>query len=211
MLAASSTFAEGEFKSRQNAWWVGLEHALHKNFLMIGQPVIEDMLASKLDGLVRFNQQVVSVIEHVDSVQVATQSGTKIRSRYAVGADGTRSLVRKQIGASFTGDKPEMKWAVLDTFIETDFPLCPEIITFQHDGQSRVSWIPRERGMCRFYVLLEGQVTQALAEDSIRKHLAPHTVAFNKTEWYSTFDGQSVSQLSIQETEKRSLLGRGAG
>lgn len=184
----SSTFAEGEFKSRQNAWWVGLEHALHKNFLMIGQPVIEDMLTSKLDGLVRFNEQVVSVTEDVDSVQVATQSGSKIRSRYAVGADGARSLVRKQIGASFTGEKPEMTWAVLDTFIETDFPLCPEIITFQHDGQSRVSWIPRERGMCRFYVLLEGQVTQALAEDSIRKHLAPHTVAFKKTEWYSTFD-----------------------
>lgn len=156
---------------------------------MVGQPVIEKMLASRLDGLVHFNQRAASVAEHHGSVHVVTESGFKIRSKYAVGADGAKSLVRKQIGASFTGTKPEMLWAVLDTFIDTDFPLCPEIITFQHNGQSRVSWIPRERGMCRFYVLLEGQVTQALAQDSIKKHLAPYKVEFKKTEWYSTFDG----------------------
>ncbi|KAK2593444.1 hypothetical protein QQS21_008861 [Conoideocrella luteorostrata] len=184
----SSTFADGEFKSRQNTWWVGLEHALHKNFLMIGQPVVEKMLASRLDGLVRFSEQVVSVTENDAAVEVVTDSGFKVRSKYAVGADGARSLVRREIGASFTGTKPEMLWAVLDTFIDTDFPICSEIITFQHKGQSRVSWIPRERGMCRFYALLEGEVSQALAEQSIKEHLAPHKVEFTKTEWYSTFD-----------------------
>lgn len=36
-----------------------------------------------------------------------------------------------------------MIWAVMDAFLDTDFPLCPEIITFQHEGQARISWIPR--------------------------------------------------------------------
>ncbi|KAJ6438855.1 FAD monooxygenase [Purpureocillium lavendulum] len=184
----SSTFGDGEFKSRQNTWWVGLEHTLHKNFLMLGQPVVEKTLSQKLGGCVRYGEQVVSVSEHEERVEVVTDSGFKVQSRYLVGADGARSMVRKSMGVTFAGTKPEMLWAVLDTFIDTDFPVCPEIITFQLDGQSRVSWIPRERGLCRFYVLLDGEVTQARAEASIKAHLAPYRVDFKQTEWYSTFD-----------------------
>ncbi|KAJ3492995.1 hypothetical protein NLG97_g5014 [Lecanicillium saksenae] len=184
----SSTFGDGEFISRQNQWWVSLEHTLHKNFLMIGQPVIEKMLAEKLGDVVHYGEQVTSIYEDGDGVDVITSGGRKIRSRYALGADGARSMVRKAIGATFTGTKPEMLWAVLDTFIDTDFPRCPEIITFQLNGQSRVSWIPRERGLCRFYVLLEGEVSMPLAQESIKNHMAPHKVEFTKTEWYSTFE-----------------------
>ncbi|KKP02914.1 hypothetical protein THAR02_04979 [Trichoderma harzianum] len=184
----SSTFGEGDFISRQNQWWVNLEHTLHKNFLMIGQPVVEKILSTHLDGLVYYGEQVESLIESNEFVEIVTKSGRTIRSKYALGSDGARSTVRSAIGATFTGSKPEMLWAVLDTFIDTDFPTCPEIITFQLNGQSRVSWIPRERGLCRFYVLLEGEVTQERAEESIKKHLAPYRTDFVKTEWYSTFD-----------------------
>ncbi len=187
---ASSTFGDGEFKSRQNQWWVSLEHTLHRNFLMLGQPIIERMLAEKLGDDVHYNEQVTSISEDDDGVIVVTSSGRTIRSKYALGADGARSMVRKAIGATFSGTKPEMLWAVLDTFIETDFPRCSEIITFQLNGQSRVSWIPRERGLCRFYVLLEGEVSRELAQQSIKDHMAPHKVEFTKTEWYSTFDGK---------------------
>ncbi|KAK1246166.1 hypothetical protein MKX07_005235 [Trichoderma sp. CBMAI-0711] len=184
----SSTFGDGDFISRQNNWWVSLEHTLHKNFLMIGQPVVEKILSNRLDGLVHYGEQVETLLETDDFVEVVTKSGRTVRAKYALGADGARSTVRAAIGATFTGTKPEMLWAVLDTFINTDFPRCPEIITFQLNGQSRVSWIPRERGLCRFYVLLEGEVTQERAEESIKKHLAPYRTEFVKTEWYSTFD-----------------------
>ncbi|OAA69644.1 Monooxygenase, FAD-binding protein [Cordyceps fumosorosea ARSEF 2679] len=185
----SSTFGDGEFKSRQNDWWVNLEHCLHRNFLMLGQPVVERMLSEKLGPeSVFYGEQVASIHEDADGVDVVTSRGRRVRSKYALGADGARSMVRKAIGASFTGTKPEMLWAVLDTFIDTDFPRCSEIITFQLNGQSRVSWIPRERGLCRFYVLLDGEVSLELAQQSIKDHMAPHKVDFTKTEWYSTFD-----------------------
>ncbi|PHH89532.1 hypothetical protein CDD83_5839 [Cordyceps sp. RAO-2017] len=184
----SSTFSDGEFKSRQNKWWVGLEHALHKNFLMIGQPIVEKLLSAKLESQVHYGERVVSLSEGKEHVDILTDSGRRLRCRYAVGADGARSTVRKEMGLAFTGTKPEMLWAVLDAFIDTDFPVCPEIITFQLDGQSRVSWIPRERGMSRFYVLLDGEVTQERAQESIKRHMAPHRVEFKKIEWYSTFD-----------------------
>ncbi|KAF4440334.1 hypothetical protein F53441_12282 [Fusarium austroafricanum] len=183
----SSTFKNGAFKSRQNAWWVGIEHALHKNFLMIGQPVVERVMRSRLGDAVSYNEHVISITEDDDFVQVMTSSGRKVQSKYVVGADGARSFVRNTLGISFTGTKPEMTWAVLDVFLDTDFPVCPEIITFEKDEESRVAWIPRERGMSRFYVLLKGEISQPLAEESIKEHLAPHRVDFKKTEWFSTF------------------------
>ncbi|RFU81261.1 hypothetical protein TARUN_916 [Trichoderma arundinaceum] len=188
IIGASSTFGDGDFISRQNKWWISLEHTLHKNFLMIGQPVVEKILSSRLGSLVHYGEQVEALTEKDQFVEVVTSSGRKIRSAYALGADGARSMVRAALGIGFSGSKPEMLWAVLDTFIDTDFPTCAEIITFQLNGQSRVSWIPRERGLCRFYVLLEGEVTQERAQESIKKHLAPYRTDFIKTEWYSTFD-----------------------
>ncbi|POS77458.1 hypothetical protein DHEL01_v204151 [Diaporthe helianthi] len=194
-ITASSTYGEGEWKSRQNKWWVSLEHCLHKNFLMIGQPVIEAVLTQRLKELgtvVHYSENVSSIHESDDDdggVSVSTDLGRTVFSKYAVAADGARSTVRNALGISFTGTKPEMLWAVLDTFIETDFPVSPEIVTFELNGEARVSWIPRERGMARFYVLLKGgEVTQERAEGSIREHLAPHKVEFKKTEWFSTFD-----------------------
>ncbi|KAI8960216.1 FAD binding domain-containing protein [Daldinia sp. FL1419] len=184
----SSTFSEGDFKSRQSHWWTSLEHCAHPNFLMIGQSVVEQVLKNELDSSVCYQERVVSISENKDGVTLSTDCGRKVHSQYAIAADGARSTVRRTLDISFTGTKPEMVWAVLDTFIDTDFPLCSEIITFQLRGQSRVSWIPRERGMARFYVLLDGEITQKRAEDSIREHMAPHRIDFVKTEWFSTFD-----------------------
>ncbi|KAK1146820.1 hypothetical protein N8T08_002581 [Aspergillus melleus] len=184
----SSTFEAGEFTSRQSHWWTSLKHTFRPNFLMIGQPRVEAALLEQLDTPVDYSRTVLSVTESTTGASVTTNKGETFRGKYVVAADGARSFVRTALDIPFTGTKPEMIWAVLDTFVETDFPVCPEIITFQVNGQSRVAWIPRERGMSRFYILLEGEVTQAKAEASVRAHMAPHKVEFLKTEWFSTFD-----------------------
>jgi 2-polyprenyl-6-methoxyphenol hydroxylase-like FAD-dependent oxidoreductase len=162
---------------------------------MLGQPVIEAMLYKRLPGLVHFGETVTEISEGKTQVEVITNTGRRVRAKYVIGADGARSTVRNALGISFTGTKPEMLWAVIDAFIETDFPTCPEIITFQINGQSRVSWIPRERGLSRFYVLLEGEVTEERAKESVKIHLAPYKVEFTKVEWYSTFDGKSLGTV----------------
>ncbi|KAH8651432.1 FAD binding domain-containing protein [Xylariales sp. PMI_506] len=205
----SSTFGDGVFKSRQSHWWTGLEHCLHRNFLMIGQPDVEAALLSRLEpGTVHYGESTTSISEDVDGVMVVTDAGRTVRAKYAIGADGARSMVRNAINISFEGTKPEMIWSVLDTFLDTDFPVCSEIITFQLNGQSRVSWIPRERGMSRFYVLLDGEITQEKAENSIREHLAPYRVDFAKTEWFSTFDVKEriASTFVSKEGQGRIIL-----
>lgn len=191
----SSTYGNGAWKSRQDEWWRSIEHCLHKNFLMIGQPVVEQVLTRLLDEecgtLVQYNEMAVAVAESADGVVLTTDAQRTVRAKYAVAADGARSTIRSALGIAFEGTKPEMLWAVVDTFIDTDFPVCPEIVTFELDGQSRVSWIPRENGMARFYVLLPGgEVTLERSQKSIKEHMAPHYVEFRKTVWFSTFDGE---------------------
>ncbi|EEY17404.1 FAD monooxygenase [Verticillium alfalfae VaMs.102] len=180
----SSTFADGEFKSRQSHWWTSLKHTHRKNFLMLGQPLVEKALSSRMKSPVLYGEHVTSINEGDEDVIVGTSGGRTIRSRYVVGADGARSTIRTALGVNFTGTKPEMTWAVLDTFIDTDFPVCSEIVTFQLNQESRVAWIPRERDLARFYVLLEGEITEERAKESIRAHMAPHRVDFVWTEWF---------------------------
>lgn len=51
--------------------------------------------------------------------------------------------------------------------------------------------------MSRFYILLDGEVTQAKAEDSIRTHMAPYHVKFKRTEWFSVFDGKKCTLIEL--------------
>lgn len=113
---------------------------------MIGQADIERVLHSKLDIKTRHNARVEHIEELRSGDDVLVRShlhDSVVTSKYVVGADGARSFVRNAMDIPFEGTKPNMIWAVLDTFLDTDFPVCPEIITFQVDGQARVSWIPR--------------------------------------------------------------------
>ncbi|KAJ5047197.1 uncharacterized protein L3040_003038 [Drepanopeziza brunnea f. sp. 'multigermtubi'] len=200
----SSVFKDGKFVSHNNTWWVSLENSQYKEFLMIGQPEIEKALLKRLDVGVRYGVTAESITESAEGVEVRVV-GDKgvIRSRYLVAADGAHSACRKQLGIGFAGDMPNMCWAVLDTFLETDFPVCDEIVSFEVDGQSRVSWIPRERGMARFYVLLEGEVTQEKTQQSISQHMAPYKVVFKETEWFSTYN--------VQERVAEAFVSRGHG
>ncbi|KAA8649277.1 hypothetical protein EYZ11_007957 [Aspergillus tanneri] len=198
----SSTYEAGQFTSRQNHWWTSLKHTHRPNFLMIGQPRVEAALLEQLDVAVDYGSTVVDITELATGASVTTNKGETFVGKYLVAADGARSFVRSTLNIPFTGTKPEMVWAVLDTFIETDFPVCPEIITFQVNGQGRVAWIPRERGMSRFYILLDGEVTQKNAEASIREHMAPHTVRFVKTEWFSTFEiKERIAESFISQSD----------
>jgi len=109
---------------------------------MIGQSDVEKAMLKTLDIGVQYGTEVSSVVESGQGVEAIVR-GETIRSRYLVAADGGQSGIRKQLGIEFRGVKPNMEWAVLDTFIKTDFPVCAEIISFEDNGQSRVSWIPR--------------------------------------------------------------------
>lgn len=180
--------------SRQNDWWTSLQHVVHKNFLILGQPELERVLSHKINDGVQYDEKVTSVIEHDDKVHIMCASGRRMCSKYVIGADGAKSTVRSSIGATYTGTNPEMLWAVIDAIVDTNLEPKQEMMLFQLQGRTCVMMIPRERGRSRFYVLLDGEVTQRNAEEAIQKHIAPFWIKFKEVEWYSSFPGKRNSE-----------------
>ncbi|WP_051366940.1 FAD-dependent monooxygenase [Hamadaea tsunoensis] len=90
---------------------LGLElHRLRDNnpvyMLPIPQRRIEELLAARAARLgvdVRRGQEVTAVEQDADGVTLTLATGDRLRTRYAVGADGGRSLVRKAAGIDFPG------------------------------------------------------------------------------------------------------------
>lgn len=59
--------------------------------------------------------------------------------------------------------------------------------------------------MQRFYVLLDGEITQEKTEASIRRHMAPHTVKFTHIEWFSKFESKTFLSVFFLLYSKRTL------
>lgn len=49
--------------------------------------------------------------------------------------------------------------------------------------------------MQRFYVLLDGDITQEKTEASVRRHMAPHRVEFTHVEWFSKFESTRLQPV----------------
>lgn len=186
----SSIWSNGGFVSRQSSWWEKLEGCFHKHFLMIGQSHVETVLDQKCSevGTAVKRQTSVKNIELTETGCLTTLStGEQIESRFVIGADGARSLVRQLFQIPFKIVRPEIIWAVIDGVIETDFPKVPEIIVFQAETAD-VAWIPREGKIDRFYVRMDTEhftIEDALSK--INRAMRPHTLTFKEIDWYSKF------------------------
>ena len=186
----SSVWADGKFLSRQSSWWNELEGCLHKHFLMLGQSYVEKLLDEKLKAIgpiVKRSLSVEDVQLEEGGCLTKLSSGEVIRSKYVIGADGSRSFVRNHFKVPFPITRPELIWAVVDGVVDTDFPKVPEIISFQAQT-SDVAWIPREGNLDRFYVRMDTKdFTLDQAIEKINIAMAPHTLGFKEVVWFSQF------------------------
>ncbi|WP_126283167.1 FAD-binding protein [Burkholderia stagnalis] len=186
----SSVWAGGKFVSRQSTWWEALEGCFHKHFLMLGQSFVEQLLDEKLkavDAAVRRNTSVTDITVTDGGCTTTLSTGETVKSRFVIGADGSRSFVRDRFNVAFEVTRPQLVWAVLDGVIETDFVKVPEIIVFQAET-SDVAWIPREGNLDRFYVRMDTKdftVEQAVAK--INRAMQPHALRFKELVWFSQF------------------------
>jgi len=195
----SSVWANGQFISRQSSWWDELEGCFHKHFLMLGQSHIEKILDEKLKdtGNKVLRKTTIEDIEIINEGCLTTlSSGEKIKSKFVIGADGSRSFVRNHFKIPFEIVRPQITWAVIDGVIETDFKKVPEIIVFQAET-SDVAWIPREGNIDRFYVRMDRKdFTLEETIEKINNAMSPHHLHFKEVAWFSQF---SVKE-SVAET-----------
>ncbi|MFD8420611.1 FAD-dependent oxidoreductase [Streptomyces sp. NPDC059466] len=74
---------------------------------MVPQWRTQEILFARLEeagGRVAFRREVVAVAQDEDGVSVEFASGTPVRARYVVAADGGRSAVRRALGIAMTGE-----------------------------------------------------------------------------------------------------------
>ena len=122
-----------------------------------------------------------------------------VRTRYLVGADGARSQIRRDIGATRQGKQAAHAWGVMDTLSLCDFPDYRTKCAIQsHDGGS-ILLIPREGGqLTRMYVDLgqtgeedNGAVRQTSLEEIVahaNRILHPYTVEVKDVAWHSVYE-----------------------
>lgn len=123
-----------------------------------------------------------------------TGAETVVRTKYLLGCDGARSLVRRWIAGGEEGDgeykgkitmqgeATDIRWGVMDAQIKTDFRACPSpgrwlraLIAASADlkfkcllhsrNAGSIMVIPRENNLVRFYVQLQA------GEDGSGKHI----------------------------------------
>ncbi|APX02920.1 rifampin monooxygenase [Arthrobacter sp. QXT-31] len=85
----------------------------HAYILGIPQPVTDRLLAERaaeLGAEIRRGCEVTGLEQDNDGVSIVIADGTRVRSRWLVGADGGRSLVRRALGIAFHGDPATTEW-----------------------------------------------------------------------------------------------------
>ena len=122
----------------------------------------------------------------------------KVRSKYVLGADGARSVVRESIGSTLAGDQADHAWGVMDVLTVTDFPDIRTKCAIQSQSGG-ILLIPREGGyLCRFYVDLgevpaddKGAVRKTTINQIIARAneiLHPYTLEVKDVPWHSVYE-----------------------
>jgi 2-polyprenyl-6-methoxyphenol hydroxylase-like FAD-dependent oxidoreductase len=94
----------------------------HGYVLGIPQPVTDRLLAERaveLGAQVRRGHEVTGVEQDDDGVTVELADGARLRSRWLVGCDGGRSLVRRLLGVGFPGEPAQTEWLLAEMEVTT--------------------------------------------------------------------------------------------
>jgi 2-polyprenyl-6-methoxyphenol hydroxylase-like FAD-dependent oxidoreductase len=100
------------FAGIDQPWPADLDTA-HGYVLGIQQPVTDRLLAERaaeLGATIRRGSEVTGVAQDDEGVTVELADGARLRSRWLVGCDGGRSLVRKLLGVGFPGEPAQTEW-----------------------------------------------------------------------------------------------------
>src|SRR4051794_13588329 len=94
----------------------------HGYVLGIPQPVTDRLLAERaaeLGAEIRRGSEVTGIEQDDGVVDVELADGTRLRSRWLVGCDGGRSLVRRLVGIGFPGEPAGTEWILGEVEVTT--------------------------------------------------------------------------------------------
>ena len=113
--------------------------------LMISQAVTEHILRARLNelgGQVLRPLQLVDLAQEASGVSATLNDGSRLRARYAIGADGMHSTVRERAGIGFEGGSYEESFMLADVRLSGSVSLDEVILYFSPAGMVVVAPLP---------------------------------------------------------------------
>ncbi len=113
--------------------------------LMLPQNTTEQLLLDRLlelGGTVIRPKTLTTIGQDSDGVTATFDDGEVIRARYAVGADGIRSVVREQAGIGFRGGQYEESFTLADVRLRGEAPVDEVILFWATAGLTVVAPLP---------------------------------------------------------------------
>ncbi|KAI1452372.1 FAD binding domain-containing protein [Annulohypoxylon moriforme] len=116
---------------------------------------LDERLEKKYGRKVERGLEAKTVTQDADGVTATftkvgdtTGATTTIRAKYAVGCDGSRSVVREAAGLTFDGESYQQHFILTDTHVEWETPIQDAIMCF---GQGVLAVFPLKNGMIRVF------------------------------------------------------------
>ncbi|MGA6172034.1 FAD-dependent monooxygenase [Streptomyces sp. NPDC012600] len=158
-LAVSEKFQVGGFFGGIQKPWPRLLDTAHPYGLSTLQPVTERLLrerAVELGAEIRPGREVVAVGQDAEAVTVGLADGTRLRSRFLVGCDGGRSVVRKEVGIAFPGEPATVETLLGDMELAEDPEVVAAVVAEVRKKELRFGTIPNGDGTHRVIVPADG-------------------------------------------------------
>ncbi|MFF1401580.1 rifampin monooxygenase [Streptomyces sp. NPDC058294] len=201
--------------------WPDQLDTAHPYGLAIPQRATEQLLeerARELGAEIRRGREVTGLSQDEDGVTVELADGTRLRSRYLVGCDGGRSVVRKRLGVGFPGEPATVETLLGDMEVSEDPATVAAVITRVRGTQLRFGAIPDvdgNQGVYRICVPAEGVAedrTAAPTLDDFRKQLRAYAgtdFGVHSPRWLSRF-GDATRQAERYRVGRVLLAGDAA-
>jgi len=158
-LAVSERFKVGSLFAGIVKPWPDRLDTAHPFGLSIPQAVTERLLterAVELGAEIRRGCELVGLSQDEHGVTVELADGTQLRSRYLVGCDGGRSMVRKLLGVGFPGEPARVE-TLLGEVEVTEQPMTLAAVTAEiRKAHGRFGAIPLGDGVYRIIVPAAG-------------------------------------------------------
>ncbi|TQK42563.1 2-polyprenyl-6-methoxyphenol hydroxylase-like FAD-dependent oxidoreductase [Streptomyces sp. SLBN-118] len=154
-LAVSEKFQVGGFFGGIHKPWPNQLDTAHPYGLSTLQPVTERLLnerALELGAEIRRGCEVVGLVQDEDGATVELADGTHLRSRYLVGCDGGRSVVRKLLGVGFPGEPAKVETLLGDMEVAEGQATVAAVVAEVRKTQLRFGTIPNGDGTYRVVV-----------------------------------------------------------
>jgi len=171
------------------------------------------MAAAKRLG-VRFawNTPVARVETKADGVNVITESGAVYQASYVVGADGSRSPIRKSLGIKLEGSTSDAAFIIVDVGDLPDHPLPLELsFHYEHPavGGRNLLMVPMKGAWRVDLQCLPGDHVEHLASDEGVQEWLPKVMpaAFTKNiRWVSQYRFRQLVANRLTDDTRRVLL-----